>query len=733
VSLSESQAILLDTVVKDFRIALKNSMLYVSDHPICTFSIRNFVVSLEKWFTTNPRLELGVSPNHLFYNGESIKEKDDGYNELARFLHLRGMLSLSISNGVDESEIRNFLGLVKQDRKSVQKSGGIRKNLPEGKHIQIKEIDYSSLMSSAREQSSSEEGKVWQFLFNVAEESKTGDLPPSKVEFLVDFFKDTKQSAKTLNKVYQDATNQLQDENATENIRAAIAQICQYLEKHTTADAKDLRVKLMNVISQLHPDLIHILFEQTVQGDENFDLVESITKDFSEDYIAEFIESLITTENNFNENLLKVFDKLAPGPSKANNVVSLVAERLFRKRIINPDTLSQLQMSIMEIFKKHPESDFMNQIYKITVDAVMNKKVDTLVYMAKLSPLINKFVQSMEEGQLKTEKIWLLLNILWLENNPEEFSKFTDKLVSVMPDLLDSRDMVRIREIVEFFTEKIRPEQKEDTQLNAHIRDALGKITNRKTIDNIISIIPEATQKDLEDIVYTLIRSEAECTKTLVDSFILEKNPAHRHKFWFIFSMMKAEVTREVVNRLEYGEPNAVKDLFLILKECDPKKTHLAAKKLIGHKNAQIRWEALDVFEPRNTEELGAIFKIFRKEKNRAVKKKATSVLLRSGHPETIQKIFRECERAFLHPGNLLDLVEMCGQIRVLAAFPHLKRLFFKRALFNTKRRDELRSAILTSVARLKTEDALKLVKLGLEDKSRRLRETSEIILKLNE
>jgi len=733
VDLSDNQLKILDAVVKDFRISLKNSMLYVPDHPICTYSIRNFLESLNKWFTVNPRLEFGVTPNHLFYGGEVVREKEDSYSELARHLHIRGLLSICISRGVDEKEIRNFMVLIRQDRKSIQKAGGIKKNLPEDKHILIKEIDYSALMTSAHEKKTSEEGKVWQFLFNIAEESKAGELPPSKLEFLVDFFKDTKQSAKTLNKVYQDATSQMADEKAAEDIKAAVAQICQYLEKHGTADSKDLRVKLMNVISQLHPDLISMLFEQTVQGDDNFDLVESITKDFTEDYVAEFIESLISTENNFNENLLKVFDKLTPGQSKANNVVSLVADRLFQKRIINPETLSQLQMSIMEIFKKHPESDFMNQIYKITVDSVMNKKVDTLVYMAKLSPLINKFVQSMEEGQLKTEKIWLLLNILWLENNPEEFGKFTDKLVSVMPDLLDSRDMVRIREIVEFFTEKIRPEQKEDTHLAPQIRDALGKITNKKTIDNIISIIPEASQKDLEDIVYTLIRSESDCAKTLVDSFILEKNPAHRHKFWFIFSMMKTEVTREVVNRLEYGEPNAVKDLFLILKECDPKKTHLAARKLIGHHNAQIRWEALDAFEPRTADELGLVFKIFKKEKNRAVKKKATSVLLRSGHSETIRKIFQECEGGLFRRSNLFDLVELCGQMRVQASFPYLKRLFEKHSLFNSKRRDTLRAAVLTSAARLKTEESLRLVKLGLEDRSRLLRETSEIILKLNE
>jgi predicted transcriptional regulator len=733
VKLSEEQAVRLDNVVKDFRIALKNSILYATNHPICNYSINNLKASLDKWLLSNERLNLGITQNHLFFDDESLKEKDDGYNELANYLHMRGLISLSIRRGIDAEELKDFLGLIKQDRKTIQTNGGIQKHLPGDRHIKIKEIDYTSLLHSARDETTTEDKKIWQFLFNVAEETKTGELPPSKVEFLADFFKDTKQSAKALNKVYREAASQLQDESSGKDIRNAIAQICQYLEKHSGEKAKDLRVKLMNVIAQLHPDLIHILFEQTVEGEENFDLAESITKDFSENYIAEFIESLITNEDTFNENLLKVFDKLTPGPSKANNVVSMVAERLFQKRIINPDTLSQLQMSIMEIFRKHPESDFMNQIYKITVDAVMNKKIDTLVYMAKLSPLINKFVQSMEEEQLKKEKIWLLLNILWLENSPEEFKRFTHKLLSVMPELLDSKDMVRIREIVEFFTEKIRPEQKNNSKLVAEIKEALVKITNKKTIDHIVSIIPEATQKDMEDIVYTLIRSEADCAKTLVDTFISEKNPAHRNKFWFIFSMMKNEIAREAVNRLEYGEPHVVKDLFTLLRECDPKKMHLAAKKLIGYNNSQIRWEALEVFNPKTDDETDVVLKIYKKEKNRAVKKKAAAVLLKTGNAETLNRLFRQCERDFFRPGNLLELVELSGNTRSQSAFPHLKKVFFKRVLFNTKRRDDLRAAVLTSAARIKTEEALKLVRLGLRDKSRRVREMSEIILKLDE
>ena len=49
--------------------------------------------------------------------------------------------------------------------------------------------------------------------------------------------------------------------------------------------------------------------------------------------------------------------------------------------------------------------------------------------------MINKFVQSIEEEKLKKEEIWLLLNILWLEDDPKAFKKFSNKLIEILPEL----------------------------------------------------------------------------------------------------------------------------------------------------------------------------------------------------------------------------------------------------------------------------------------------------------
>ena len=500
---TEEHIKLFDPIVRNLRITLKNSVFYASEHPINVYSINNFKTSLEKWFYLKNQLNLGVSQDQLYIDGNLIENKDDCYSEVANYLHTRGLSTLTFLKGIQIDELKTFFTFIGQDRKTIREKGGILKNISNSNYLRIKELDYSSLLESASKKVVSEEEKIWKFLFNIVEESKTGKLPDSKMEFLVNFFADEKKSASTLNKVYREAVNHLQDENTVKDIRSTIMKICEYFDNYSTDNVKDLKIKLMNVIAQLHPDLINILFEQTVDTDQEFDLAEAVTKDFSESYIAEFIESLISNEDTFNENLLKVFDKLAPDASKSDNMVMMVADKLFSKRIVNPETLSKLQMSIMEIFKKHPDSNFMKQIYNITVDAVINKKVDTLVYVARLTPLINKFVQSMEEEELKKEKLWLLLNILWLENKPEDFKKFTDKVVSILPELLDSKDTERIKEIVEFYTEKTRPEQRKNKKIISEIKEGIEKITQRERLR--INIEIELVKSLLEEIAVELV------------------------------------------------------------------------------------------------------------------------------------------------------------------------------------------------------------------------------------
>lgn len=716
--------------------ALKNSVLYSSEHPIFSVSIENLKSVLDTWFASQGRFDLGVAQDGLFLGTIAVGAGNERYMEVANYLHVRGIISLSFLKGLEAGELKGFFAFIKEDKKVIRDKGGVIKNMPPAAHIHIKETDYSALLTkeSASSEEPSDEGKVWKFLFDIGSDITAGKaLPDSKVEFVMDFFRNTKKSAAVINKVYKEAVSKMEDEDTAKNIRATVAKVCDYFEEHSADKGKEVKVELMRVVSQLNPDLINVLFEKTVIDDRDFDLAEEVTKDFSDNYIAGFIESLIGQEESFNENLLKVFDKLAPGETRANNVVSMVADRLLGKRVLNADALSKLQMSVKEIFKSHPHSNFMNQMYNITVDAVINKKIDTVIYMARISPLLNKFAQSMAEDKLKKEEIWLLLNILWLEANPLEFNKFSSKLAGMLTELLDAKDTVRIREIMQFFTEKMRPEQLADAQMSVEINDVVSRLTSKEAIDSIISMIPEASSKSLDDISDILARAGSRAASPLVDAYLTEKNPAQRNKFRIIFSKCREMIVGEVLNRLEYVDIGGARDLLGMLKEYDPDKANLASKRLLWSKDPRLRWEGLEAFRPQTQEDRATLFLMFRKEKDKEVSKKAVLVLLETRETETVKRLFEYTEKNFFRKAFLPNLIEACGRIRCHEAFPQLKRILRKRALFNTAARDNLRVAVVTTLGRLRTPEAMELVKEGAADRSPKVRKICEILVKLDE
>lgn len=731
---SSEQIKLCDRIVRDLNVAIRNSVLYAADHPISAVSLQNFLKALEKWFEDNDSLELGISQDNVFFSGDAVREDDERYAEVAGYLHMRGIISLYFLKGLTAEELRGFFGFIRLDRRTIKEKGGVLENIPPTPHLKIGEVDYSELLVSAREEVSSEEDKIWKFLFETSRESAGGELPASKVEFMLEVLNDAGKSAHVLNKVYRDAVDNLRDEEAAGDIKESISKICSYFEKYSPQQAREVKSQLMQIISKLHPDLITILFEQTVGADgRNIGLADEITKGFSDTYIAEFIESLITSEDTFNENLLKLFDKLVPGETRANSVVSMVADRLFSKRVLNPETLSKLQMSIKEIFKKRPESNFMAQMYNITVDAVINRKIDTLVYVAKLSPMINKFVQSIKEENLRREEIWLLLNILWLEDSPDEFRKFGEKIIEVLPEILNAKDTGRLREILEFFSDNMRPEQRENEALSSEASGLMEKIAGRQTKDSLISFIPDSSPSELEDISQILVRTPKDSVKMLLDAFVMEKNPAHRNKFLNVLSRMKKDVTDEIIDRLDYSEPWVIRDLFGILREYAPDRAHLVSKKLIAHKDPQVRWQGLDGYEPRTAGEKRAILEMLKKEKDMEVRKKAATVILRTRDEEVISEMFTFARRELFRKEFLFRLVELSGQVRSTEALPHLRDIFLRRPWFCTRKRDELRIAAATSLARIHTDEAIELVKQGLRDRRKRVRNMCEIILRLDE
>ncbi len=183
--LAEEKIKVFNSVIRDFHIAIKNSVFYSSDHPIATYSINNFRASLYEWFSLWDKLILGITQDDLFLDGNPFEKKEGYYGEVANYLHVRGMSAIIFMKGLNTEDLIQFFSIIRQDRKSIVEQGGVVKHLSSVDHIQIKELDYSNLLVKGDTgRSESEEDRVWHFLSDIAQESKQGKLPESKAEFL---------------------------------------------------------------------------------------------------------------------------------------------------------------------------------------------------------------------------------------------------------------------------------------------------------------------------------------------------------------------------------------------------------------------------------------------------------------------------------------------------------------------------------------------------------------------
>jgi len=731
--LSKRELELFDLVLRELSTAIKNSVLYSTDHPLFVYSIDNLKRSLEKWFEQRESLDLGFSHDNILLGGVYVKEGDQACAEVASYLHSRGMIAISFLRGIEPGEMADFFRFIKNDVKTIRKKQGVLNNIPTSPHLRIKEIDYSLLLSSEDEEEGSKEEEIWAFLSKIAEEASEGQLPESRMEFLRNFLKDPDGSSAVLNSLYKRAVARLEDEDTVRGMRRTITQICAFLGKQPGASMRELKGDLTRIISRLHPDLVARLFEKTVLEGKEYDLAKELTEGLSDNFIAGFIESLISSEDFFNENLLKVFDKLAPEEETAGGMATMVADILYDKGLLKGDSLSKLQMSIKEVFSRNPNSSFMSQMYRMTVDTFVNRKIETLVYMSRLLPLAGEYMRSVKEDKLNKGRVDLLLNLLYLEDVPGEFKKLGEKLMDAFPHVLERGDMESLRKALELLSEGLRPGQKKNYEVSFAVRSLIRRLTGRGRLERIISFIPGASETELEDISGILARAGSEPVGLLLDAFTFEKAASRRRKLGQVLARMKSASSKDLLEHIGGGEPAAAVELFRILKQADPEKAREASKRLLNSGNEAMRLECLEGFLPGSGEEEEMLLRLLKREKSGEVREKAARALLQPGSAGAVDRLFSQASGFFAPKGMLRSLVQMCGQMRVEKAAPHLVKVFAGRYLINNKRTDDLRVAAAVSLGRLGSPEAIETLKRGLNDKRERVRGICGIILKLDE
>ena len=703
--ITEGEIKLFDSIVRSLNIAVESSALYNPSHPAVEQAVKNFKCHLDNWFSVHESLDAGVASDNLLLQNDFVREKNDLYRQVASYLHQRGVIALRISKGVELKELLDFFCLIVKDTKVIKEAGGIVSQMHSEGHIFIKEIDYSKFLAgdeSAGSGVTKEERNIWQELTSLDSSIGTDVLPESKLDFVMNFLKDQKKSSSLLNKVYKEALAKLEDRTVVNNFRSTFVRMLKYAQQQPPDSSSAIKQDLTKVIAGLNPDFVANLFSSGSEHDPAFNLSQDFLKDLPEDTIADFMASLIDSEGKMSDSLFKLFDKLVPQETSSGSLVATLADKLFEKKLLNKNTLSQLQVSIKELFDANSSNQFISQMYKLTVETLIDKSVSGK-NKGSLSALAQDCLGSLEESGLERQKIWLLLNILWQEDKPEEFKKFCNILIAACKKIIQPEYLLSIKDSVEFLSEKLKPEQSQNQEISGYAHLALGELTDKAVSAKIISFIPGLDNKAMSDVSYILAKSQS-APDLLLEAYILEKDKAIKERICSVIASLGPAAAASISQRFVTGigqEDSSLKELFDILKKLSPQEARKAARTMLQSKDPEMRLAGLGNFTPESEEDQNLLLGSFQNEESPQMKEKIIKLLVKTNSAPLLGKLFNIFTRSFFSRKYQLIFIRACGDLSANQAIPCLEQIVASRPFLDSKSKRELRVAAVVSLGEI--------------------------------
>ncbi|HPM42886.1 MAG TPA: hypothetical protein PLV52_03575, partial [Candidatus Omnitrophota bacterium] len=600
---NNEKAAAFDRMIRSLAAAVKNSALYPPGHPSLSESIKSFRSDLLFWLGSSEKLELGIAPNNLLANGEYIKkEGSDLYAEVASYLHQRGLIAVNFRRAVTEEELGAFLNLVKADPKICAESGGISKNMPKSDNITLREIDYRGLLKSYRSGSSGarepDDKDFWQSLVALST-GPVGDLPLSKAEFIEGFIRNPERSAAVLNKVYREALAKVDHKATLKKMRAALTRVAKYFEAKGDAMPEASHKDIIDIILKLDPGLIVRLFEDDKEGQGEANFSEDLARAMPDDAVADFIASLVGKEGVLNEQFIKLFEKLTSENGRSSNLNTMIGDKLLGMASADKDLIARLQSSFKDMLKTNPNSGFINEIYKMTIDTFADSGVSQIPRSDEYLRISRETAEALKDDSIRRQEVRLILNLIWLERSPEQFRKLCELLAGKLSALFDTLSVQVLKDVYELFTSFLDEKVKSDSNFAEPISMVTGKIMDDTAISKVVELIKGSGPAEINNISRILRMTKPKSISLIADSYMLEMDTFARGKISKVMKSIGGDVLDELLARLKSPgalNPEIRAGLLDIVNAVNPEEARRISTEMLKSKDPNLIAQALDIF-----------------------------------------------------------------------------------------------------------------------------------------
>ena len=401
-----------------------------------------------------------------------------------------------------------------------------------------------------------------------------------------------------------------------------------------------------------------------------------------------------------------------------------------------PGQLTKAFMEEVQVGEEQPQSAALTEIrqgVRATEQDLQNLTYQNVYALTEEDiAKVKHEMQAEEERDLLAEMIQILTAILQIEEDLKNF----EEVVRILQDMLDLMirrgDFYHGRRIIEVFWELQSPEKGLPEKNKEALKTAIDWAGGAERIEKLTAVLNLEEVKDLDHLYAYLILHHKNAIDPLTDLLGSLKNMKPRRILCDAMVELAREETEILTRRLKDRRWYIVRNIVYILSKIGNERVVDDLSALIQHSESQVRKEVLRAFEVLPGPKAKQYLVKFLMDEESSIRILAARSLAQSALggkvAGTVEHLLQTIEDSKFNNRDLYEKKEIfdaLGQVGGNVILPFMRKILKEQVWFKLHkgRHEELKLCAIIALKRVKTPEAVNVLKEGLALKNKNIRE----------
>jgi hypothetical protein len=698
--LDQDSAAKLTDFARACKAAARAVSLYPSSHPAIRLSLARLVETASR-ITSKGSITLGVVPDNLLMDGAATAKPDQAVRETAALLHDHMIGLVTLHSSPDPDGWLPFLNILAKSFDEVRSAGGVARlwAATGQRHLDLQEIDYADIL---RERAGSQESH-WNDIIRACL-NLDSPLDEEALLRLTEVCGDPERFSE-----FVLALEESGETSMGSKASALLRMLRGVIDLVSRTDPMKIEPLLKNIaqgFGTLSPELLlELLSTEEGRADKAADLVLQVASRMTDATLGGFVTKGVLAEGGATTRLAQAFQALVPDNDRRPGLLQIAHAQLAESPMGQSEDFADMWKNAADMLTSYSDQQFVSESYARELSGARTQALEVERVSDDPPDRIGTWVSSVAASAVRSLDLRLLVDLLTIEPNPEQWQKVTLPVVSHIEDLLLVGDFEGALELTRILT----GEASGEGPRKAAATSAVTRLTEGAMMTHVVAHIRSVDEQAVEQLKQLCYIVGPAIVKGLAEALANEKRAVARQRFTQILLGFGAAGRTAVEQLRGSANPAVRRTAIYLLREFGGSEALPDLTTLLDDTEPHVQREAVRAILSIGTEEAYAELQRALATGSNQTREVLTTALVAMRSERAIplfEYVVRKLDRRGPLRTVYLQAVESLGALKAEQTVDLLKQALYEGEWWAPLRTAEMRRTVAAALQHIGTADA---------------------------